>query len=60
MPIINYHREGPTKHRKEDKGSNSLKNTRNSTTRDQKEHKGANLLTNTRISTTRDQMGLIT
>jgi len=41
---------GPTKHRKEHKGANLIKNTRISTTRDHEERKGANLFINTRIS----------
>jgi len=56
LNLLYYNGMGSTKHRKEHKGANSLKNTRISTTRDHKEHKEANLFTYTRISTTRDQL----
>jgi len=48
-----------TKHRKEYKGADLLKNTRILTTRDHKKHKGANLFISTRISTTREHKGPI-
>jgi len=49
---------GPTKHRKEHKGTNLFKSTRISTTRDLEKYKGANLFINTRFQqqgSTRDQ-----